>query len=176
MVERTIHPGFASRKAFTSWSVICAGIACYLPGPDVPGAPDRKGRVCTKLCIWRVQVVIMAASIAVACHEAPAVPTHSDNDRGSRLPSQGFALSFACHRNRGGRHDCWAAPIQMALVDSKCAHAVELEKYVCISSTLLRGHSQLSPAKSHVMQERPTVVISATTADLGSYRLAVRDT
>ncbi len=25
------------------------------------------------------------------------------------------------------------------------------------------------------MQERPTVFISATTADLGSYRLAVRD-
>src|SRR4029434_3025351 len=33
-----------------------------------------------------------------------------------------------------------------------------------------------SPAKSHVMQERPNVFISATTADLGSYRLAVRDT
>src|SRR5262245_56892105 len=31
MVERTIHPGFVSRKAFTSWSVICADIACYLP-------------------------------------------------------------------------------------------------------------------------------------------------
>jgi len=63
----------------------------------------------------------------------------------------------------------------MASVGSKCAEVVDLEKYVCISYTLLRGHSQLSPAKSHVMQERPTVFISATTADLGSYRLAVRD-
>ena len=53
---------------------------------------------------------------------------------------------------------------------------IELEKYVCIAYTLLRGHSQFSPAKSHVMQERPNVFISATTADLGSYRLAVRDT
>jgi hypothetical protein len=34
-----------------------------------------------KSCMQRVQVVIMAASIVVACHEVPAVPAHSDNDR-----------------------------------------------------------------------------------------------
>jgi hypothetical protein len=64
----------------------------------------------------------------------------------------------------------------MASVDSKRAKVIELEKYVCIAYTLVRGHSQFSPAKSQVMQERPNVFISATTAGLGSYRLAVRDT
>jgi len=34
-----------------------------------------------KLCLRRVQVVIMAASIAVACHETPAAPAPADNDR-----------------------------------------------------------------------------------------------
>jgi hypothetical protein len=62
----------------------------------------------------------------------------------------------------------------MAAVDAKRAEVIELEKSVRISYTLLRSHSQLSPVKSHVMQERPKVFISATTADLGSYRLAVR--
>lgn len=70
----------------------------------------------------------------------------------------------------------WTAPIQMVSVDSKRAKVIALEKYVCISYTLVRGHIQLSPAKNYVMQERPNVFISATTADLGSYRLAVRDT
>src|SRR3989442_13259702 len=36
MVERTIHPGFVSRNALTSWSVIRAGILCCLPIPYVP--------------------------------------------------------------------------------------------------------------------------------------------
>jgi hypothetical protein len=43
--------------------------------------------------------------------------------------------------------------------------AIEPEKFVCIAYALLRGHSQLFLAKGYVMQERPTVFISATTAD-----------
>jgi len=75
-----------------------------------------------KACMRRVQVVIMAASIAVVCHEAPAVHAHSDNDRWSRLLSQEsarpissslpWAKSEACAMGRAGLRSQFAGKIR----------------------------------------------------------------
>ena len=63
----------------------------------------------------------------------------------------------------------------MAPSGAKRARKVGLEKYV--SNFLYSPVWSLPtrPTRGHVMQERPNVFIDATSADLGSYRRAVRD-
>src|SRR5262245_3330109 len=71
---------------------------------------------------------------AMKHHPCPHTPTMI-NDPGCHRKG---ALCCCCYRNRGGKHSCWAVPIQMASVDSKRAKVIELEKYVCIAYTLVR--------------------------------------